>query len=57
MYVIKIKKTGRIIAGFFEPINTKKEAERIAALSRIYWNTMPGYELGEKPELIVEEVA
>lgn len=57
MYVVKIKDTDRIVCGLFNPIETEKEAKQIADLGMLYWRALPGKELGESPELIVEQVA
>lgn len=56
MYVVKIKETGRIVCGLFNPIETEREAQQIADFGMMYWQTLPGKELGESPELIVEQV-
>ena len=56
MYVVKIKDTGRIVYGLFNPIETEKEAQKIADLGMHYWTTLPGKELGVSPELIVEQI-
>lgn len=56
MYVVKIKDTGRIVCGLFNPIETEKEAQKIADLGMTYWKTLPRKELGQSPQLIVEQV-